>query len=94
MSVTRSAKPGCRLFVGNLDYNAGKNELKKIFSEVGRVLDVYTPFDKSKEGFKNKGYAFVEMGSAEEAAAAIEVLDGIPGPGGRKLSIRDAQPRD
>lgn len=94
MNKARNTKPGCRLFVGNLDFEADKNDLRRLFKEAGMVLDVYTPFDKTKGEFKNRGFAFVEMASPEEAQAAIVMYDGQPGPGARALSVRPAQPRN
>lgn len=94
MNKARNSKPGCRIFVGNLAFDADKNDLRRLFKDAGSVLDVYTPFDKTKEGFKNRGFAFVEMGSEVEAQTAILMFDGKEGPGSRKLSVRSAQARN
>jgi len=89
---------GVRLFVGGLDYRADKRDLQALFSAAGRVVDVYTPFREGEgpgTGRKprNKGYAFVEMGSMSEAALAVDLLDGTKGPYGRVVSVMEAEAR-
>lgn len=87
-----------RLFVGGLDYRADKKDLRAFFSAVGRVADVFTPFQNPQaltagDKPRNKGFAFVEMGSPEEAAVAVEQLNGVRGPYGRVVSVSMAEKR-
>lgn len=58
-----------RLYVGNLEYSTLDKELEDLFSSEGTV--VYAKVIRSLDG-KSKGFGFVEMGTEEEAAKAIE----------------------
>jgi len=58
-----------KIFIGNLDFNVNEGELKRLLSDCGRVV--------SLKLHQKKGYAFAEMGEAEEAAAAVKKLDGL-----------------
>ncbi|KAK9129884.1 hypothetical protein Sjap_010371 [Stephania japonica] len=61
-----------KLYVVNLPWRLSATEIKNMFGECGSVKDV--EIIKGKDG-RNRGYAFVMMGSAEEACAAIEKFD-------------------
>ena len=61
-----------RLYAGNLGYSATDKELEELFSSEGSVT--YAKVIKSLDG-KSKGFGFVEMGTEEEAAKAIEKLN-------------------
>ena len=63
-----------RLFVGNLSYQTMENDLQDYFSQVGAVTSVNLMLDKMTG--KSRGFAFVEMGTQEEAEAAIQALNG------------------
>ncbi|MBY0404910.1 MAG: RNA-binding protein [Cyanobacteria bacterium] len=58
-----------KLFVANLDWNVTESELTDLFSEVGSVVSARIP--TRREDGKPRGFAFVEMSSAEEALSAI-----------------------
>ena len=58
-----------KIFIGNLDFNVNEGELKRLLSDCGTVV--------SLKLHQKKGYAFAEMGEAEEAAAAVKKLDGF-----------------
>ncbi len=58
-----------RLYVGNLEYSTLDKDLEELFSSEGTV--VYAKVIRSLDG-KSKGFGFVEMGTEEEAAKAIE----------------------
>ncbi|GAB2273065.1 hypothetical protein Dimus_007873 [Dionaea muscipula] len=62
------------LYVVNLPYTTTPIEIKNLFSQCGTVKRVN--FAKTKDG-KNRGYAFVTMGTREEADAAIEKLNSM-----------------
>src|SRR5262249_8561231 len=64
-----------KLFVGNLDYGTTPDELQALFAESGEVLNVTLPTDR--ESGRPRGFAFVEMSTAEQAAAAREKLNGF-----------------
>jgi cold-inducible RNA-binding protein len=80
-----------RLFVGNLSYNTTQNDLHDAFSEAGVVASVSLMMDKFTG--KSRGFAFVEMASAAEAARAIEMFHGKPLQK-RELTVNIAKPRE
>jgi RNA recognition motif-containing protein len=80
---------GVRLFVGNLPYTATNAELEKLFSESGKVVSVSIMTDRATG--QSKGFAFVDMGSKDEAAAAIKRFDGREALG-RILKVNEARP--
>jgi RNA recognition motif-containing protein len=80
---------GVRLFVGNLPYTVKAADLEKLFTEVGKVAAVSLVTDRATG--QSKGFAFVDMGSKEEAAAAIKRFDGQEGFG-RTLKVNEARP--
>jgi len=82
---------GTRLYVGNLSYNVTEPELREVFAENGRnVVEVKIVMDR--ETGRPRGFAFVEMGSAEDASAAIETLTGRAVQG-RPISVSEARER-
>lgn len=80
---------GVRLFVGNLPYSVKAAELEQLFSEAGKVTSVSLVNDRSTGQFK--GFAFIEMESKDEAAAAIKRFDGQEALG-RNLKVNEARP--
>ncbi len=83
------ASSGTRLFVGNLPYSAGDADLEKIFSEAGQVSSVMVVSDRFSG--QSKGFAFVEMGSKDDAQAVIQKFNGQEVLG-RILKINEARP--
>lgn len=82
---------GTRLYVGNLSYNVTEPELRDVFGEGGRnVVEVKIVMDR--ESGRPRGFAFVEMGSAEDASSAIETLSGRAIQG-RPISVSEARER-
>lgn len=80
---------GVRLFVGNLPYTVSAADLEKLFTEVGKVTSVSLVTDRSTG--QSKGFAFIEMSSKDEAAAAIKRFDGQEALG-RNLKVNEARP--
>lgn len=80
-----------RLFVGNLSYNTLENDLTEYFSQAGVVSSVDVVFDKFTG--KSRGFAFVEMGSAEEATKAVELFHNKEFQG-RNLTVNVARPKE
>lgn len=78
-----------RLFVGGLPYEATEDQLKQLFASAGTVASCNIIFDKFSG--RSKGFGFVEMSSDEEAAKAIETLNGTD-MGGRKIVVNEARP--
>jgi RNA recognition motif-containing protein len=82
---------GNRLYVGNLSYNVTEAELKEVFAEGGKnVTEVKIVLDRDTG--RPRGFAFVEMGSDQEAAQAIETLGGREIQG-RPISVSEARER-
>lgn len=79
-----------RLFVGNLSFHATEDLLSKRFAESGGVVSVTVVTDRDTG--RSRGFAFVEMESAEAAQKAIAALDGQTFEG-RALSVRIAEDR-
>jgi cold-inducible RNA-binding protein len=80
-----------KLFVGNLSFNTTENDLQDAFAGFGSVTDVNLVMDRMSG--RSRGFAFVTMGSAEEAQAAISGLNGRD-LGGRAISVSEARPRE
>jgi cold-inducible RNA-binding protein len=81
---------GKKLHVGNLSYGLKSNDLEDLFRKVGEVKSVKVITDL--ETGKSKGFAFVEMATDDQAAAAVETLNGKE-VDGRPLKVTDANPR-
>jgi RNA recognition motif-containing protein len=82
---------GRRLYVGNLSYNVDSSELQQLFAQHGTVTSAEVISDRMTG--RSKGFGFVEMGSDEEAQAAIAALNGQE-HGGRALTVNEAKPRE
>ena len=79
---------GNRIYVGNLPFNSTEEEVHSLFAAHGQVSEV--KFICDRDGGHFRGFGFVSMSTDEEAAAAIEALDGHD-IGGRKLTVNEAQ---
>jgi RNA recognition motif-containing protein len=79
-----------KLFVGNLPYETGESDLQEIFERSGHVDSVKVMRDMATG--RARGFAFVEMGSDEEARKAITELNGYQ-LGGRNLTVNEARPK-
>ena len=82
---------GSKLFVGNLSYNTTEADLRAAFSADGRQVKEVAIITDRMTG-QPRGFAFVQMGSNEDAAAAIQALDGTQ-LDGRALRVNEAQER-
>src|ERR687894_1756652 len=82
---------GRRLYVGNLSYNVDSSTLEQLFSQHGTVSSAEVIQDRDTG--RSKGFGFVEMGSDEEAQAAIAALNGQQHDG-RALTVNEAKPRE
>ena len=75
---------GRRLYVGNLPYETGENDLQDLFARAGTVETVKVMRDMSTG--RARGFAFVEMSTDEEAQKAISELNDYQ-LGGRGLTV-------
>jgi RNA recognition motif-containing protein len=79
-----------RLYVGNLNFRTTGDELREVFSQAGEVENATVVEDRDTG--RSRGFGFVEMATAEGAAAAIEQFNGKEF-GGRTLTVNEARPR-
>lgn len=80
-----------KLYVGNLPYNTADEDLQNLFSQAGTVKSAQVI--KDRVSGRSKGFAFVEMSTAEEAQTAISRFNGQDF-GGRALTVNLARPRE
>lgn len=80
-----------KLYVGNMSFKTTEDELRSVFGQFGSVTDVYVAMDKMTG--RPRGFAFVTMGTAEEAKLAAEKLNGAD-VGGRALTVNEARPKE
>lgn len=78
-----------KLYVGNLPYSANDNSLTDAFSECGSVQSAKVIMDR--DSGRSKGFAFVEMSTDSEAAAAIQRFHGTQ-MDGREMNVSEAKP--
>ena len=83
---------GTKLYVGNLSFNTSEEALREFFAADGReVKEVSIVTDRATG--QSRGFAFVEMGSPDDAQAAIQALDGHE-LDGRSLKVSEARERE
>ena len=80
-----------RLFVGNLSYQTGENDLQDYFAQAGAVTSVNLMVDRVTG--RSRGFAFVEYATPEEAAKAVEQFHNKEFQG-RTLTVNVARPRE
>jgi RNA recognition motif-containing protein len=82
---------GSKIYVGNLPFSATSDSLNEMFAKFGTVESAKIVMDRDTG--RSKGFGFVEMSSADEAATAIEKLNGQD-HGGRSLVVNEARPME
>ena len=80
-----------KLFVGNLSFNTTEGDLLDLFKQAGTVTTCNLIVDKFTN--KSRGFAFVTMGTQEEATKAIAEMNGKE-LDGRALTVNEAKPRE
>ena len=80
-----------KLFVGNLPFTTTENDLQDHFGQAGAVIAVSVMQDRATG--RSRGFAFVEMGSQEDANKAIEMFHQKDFQG-RPLTVNEARPRE
>jgi cold-inducible RNA-binding protein len=80
-----------KLYVGNLSYNVSDDALRDHFAQAGTVASATVITDRMSG--RSKGFGFVEMGSEEEAKAAIDMFNGKDFEG-RNLTVNEARPKE
>lgn len=79
-----------KLFVGNLSFNTTENDLQDAFAAHGTVTEANLMMDRTTG--RPRGFAFVTMGSPDEAQKAVEALNGA-NLDGRTLTVNEARPK-
>ena len=82
---------GKKLYVGNLAYGVSSSDLEQLFAQHGNVQSAQVIEDRDTG--RSKGFGFVEMGSDQDAQAAISALNGQQ-HNGRPLTVNEAKPRE
>ena len=80
-----------KLYVGNLSFNTTENDLQDAFAAHGTVTEANLVMDSATG--RARGFAFVTMGTPEEAQKAIAALNGAQ-LDGRNLTVNEARPRE
>ncbi len=79
------------IYIGNLSFQAGEDDLREVFAEYGEVKRISLPTDR--ETGRKRGFAFVEMADEAHEDNAISELDGAEWLG-RELRVNKARPRN
>jgi RNA recognition motif-containing protein len=79
-----------KLYVGNMPYETGEQDLHELFSTAGTVDKVNVIRDMATG--RPRGFAFVEMATEADARNAIDTLNNHS-DGGRTLTVNEARPR-
>ena len=82
---------GKKLYVGNLPYSVRDGDLEQAFGQFGAVTSAKVMMERDTG--RSKGFGFVEMGTDEEAAAAVNGMNGQP-LGGRSIVVNEARPME
>ena len=80
-----------RLYVGNLSYSSTEGDLEELFQQAGTVVKCELMLDKFTS--RSRGFAFIEMGSPEEAQKAVDMFNEQE-LDGRNLRVNIARPRE
>lgn len=81
-----------KIYVGNLPYTCDEKQLRELFGAEGRgVTDVAIITDRMTG--QPRGFAFVNMATADDAKRAIDSLHGSV-YGGRTLTVNEARPKE
>jgi RNA recognition motif-containing protein len=78
------------IYVGNLPFNLGEEDLKEIFEEYGEVAT--TKIISDKFSGRSKGFGFVEMENDAEANNAIKELNNAE-VSGRNIKVNESKPK-
>ena len=80
-----------KLYVGNLSYNTTDNDLRELFAQAGTVTTV--DLIKDRDTGMSKGFAFVQMGSQQEAEQAIKMFNSYE-LDNRQIKVNPARPKE
>jgi cold-inducible RNA-binding protein len=80
-----------KLYVGNLPYTVGEQDLQDLFAQAGAVESVNVMRDQATG--RARGFAFVEMATDDDAQQAIDKFNNYQF-GGRHLTVNEARPKE
>ena len=80
-----------KLYVGNLAYSVGEDDLRTLFAQAGTVVSVAVI--KDRDSGMSKGFAFVEMSSQAEAQKAISMFNNFT-VADRPMKVNPARPKE
>jgi len=80
-----------KLFVGNLPWSIGTDQLRDLFAQFGEIVDVIVITDR-RTG-RSKGFGFVTFSTPEAAEAAIAEMHEKEVEG-RNIIANKARPRE
>jgi len=78
-----------RIYLGNLSFETTEDTLRQLLSQDGRTVAKVDLKVDSDTG-RSRGFAFADLGSSEEAEAAIAALDGST-VDGRPIKVKSAR---
>ena len=78
------------IFVGGIPFTTSEDTVRDLFSQHGQVQSVN--IIKDKYTGRSRGFAFVEMGTEEEAKEAMDKLNGF-NLEGRNIIVKEALPK-
>ena len=78
------------IYVGNLPYSVGDDDLRQLFESYGSVTSARVIIDRMSG--RSKGFGFVEMPDNSEAEKAIDALNGNDCDA-RALRVNESQPK-
>ena len=91
LTLIRKKQMAKKLYVGGLSYSTTDDGLKEAFAPFGAIESAVVITDR--DSGRSKGFGFVEMTTDEEAAAAIEGLNGKE-LDGRTITVNEARPKE
>ncbi len=78
------------IYVGQLPFSVGEEELQELFSEFGEIASINVVKDRFSG--RPKGFAFVDMPNNSEADTAIKTLNRSMLKG-REIKVNQVQPQ-
>lgn len=79
------------IYVGNLPYTYGNEELEALFAPYGPVASARVITDR--ETGRSRGFGFVEMSDKAQAEESIRTLNGKD-VNGRALTVNESKPKE
>lgn len=80
-----------KIYVGNLPFSVGFEELKELFSKFGEISEATVIVNKFSG--RSKGFGFVTFADSASAEKAIAEMNGKD-VGGRKMTVNLARPME